>query len=147
MEFCAYSPLRLQSVDTDDVGVLILWQDKMEHLKVMGRNLWGRACLLSGLSNSCQRFSVWSQSDLNSNHEGRAITLPSPSQVLHYHRTQVNSRTWRARKRLAWQNLIFWHNMMPGEGVFSLQSEKVNVDIKFWEMYTQHGIVTSWTLD
>jgi len=26
--------------------------------------------------------------------------------------------------------------MIPGKDVFSLQSEKVNVDIKFWKVYT-----------
>jgi hypothetical protein len=140
-------PLRLQRVATDDVGFLILWQDKMEYLKFMSGNLWERACLFSSLSCSYQAFCVWSHSDLNSYHVVRAFTLPAPSQVLHCQRIQVNSRTSRACKRLAWHNLMFWHNMVPGEDVFSLQSEKVHVDIKFWKMYTQRGIVTSWTLD
>jgi len=140
-------PLRLQGVDTDDVGCLILCQDKMEYLKVMGGILWERAGLKSSLSYSYQGLCIWGQSDLNSSHEVTAITLPAPSKVLDCHRIQVNSRTRTAWKRLAWQNLIFWHNMMPGEGVFSLQSEKLNVDIKFWKMYTLRGIVTSWTAD
>jgi len=90
--------------------------------------------LFSSLSCSYRGFCTRSQSDPNSNCVVTATALPSPSQVLHCRRIQTNSRTSTAWKRLAWQNLIIWHNMMPGEDVFSLQSEKVNPDIKFWKM-------------